>query len=110
MHVRGKGRIMKSTYNTKTKRLIATWGVGAAASVAPALLFAGAGTAHADDPCYGSLQGSYYCYANTPLQTPEQLEPAYTPVQPAFGYSALPQCSGGPLAAISGALSGDGCT
>jgi hypothetical protein len=39
---------MNTTHNTKTKRLIAAWGVAAAAAVAPALLFAGAGTAHAD--------------------------------------------------------------
>ena len=96
--------------NTKTKRLVAALGAAAAAAVAPALLFAGAGTAHADDPCYGLLQGSYYCSPEISSQTPEQLEPAYTPAQPAFGYNDLPQCSGGPLAAINGALSGEGCT
>ena len=101
---------MNTTHNTKTKRLIAALGVAAAAAVAPALLFAGAGTAHADDPCYGSLEGSYYCSpaAGINSQTPEQ--PAYTPAQPAFGYNDLPQCSGGGLAAISGALSGEGCS
>jgi hypothetical protein len=100
---------MNATHNTKTKRLIAALGA-AAAAVAPALLFAGAGTAHADDPCYGSLEGSYYCSpaAGINSQTPEQ--PAYTPAQPAFGYNDLPQCSGGGLAAISGALSGEGCS
>jgi hypothetical protein len=41
---------MNTTHNTKTKRLIAALGVAAAAAVAPALLFAGAGTAHAA-PC-----------------------------------------------------------
>ena len=41
---------MNTTHNTKTKRLIAAVGAVAAAAVAPALLFAGAGTAHAD-PC-----------------------------------------------------------
>jgi len=37
---------MNTTHNTKTKRLIAALGVAAAAAVAPALLFAVAGTAH----------------------------------------------------------------
>jgi hypothetical protein len=104
---------MNATHNTKTKRLMAALGVAAAAAVAPALLFAGVGTAHADDPCYdGSLAGSYYCSPASGInsQSPEQLEPAYTPVQPAFGYNDLPQCSGGPFAAIAGALSGEGCT
>jgi len=102
---------MNTTPNTKTKRLVAALGVAAAAAVAPALLFAGAGTAHADDSCYGgSLAGSYYCSpaAGINSQTPEQ--PAYTPVQPAFGYNDLPQCSGGVLPAITGALSGEGCS
>ena len=43
---------MNATHNTKTQRLIAALGVAAAAAVAPALLFAGAGTAHAA-PCSG---------------------------------------------------------
>ena len=101
---------MHITHNTQTKRLIAAVGVAAAAAVAPALLFAAAGTAHADDPCYGLLQGSYYCSPGISSQTPEPLGPSYTPAQPAFGFNNLPQCSGGPLAAISGALSGEGCT
>ncbi len=84
-----------------TGKLLAGVGVVAAAVVTPALLFAGAGTAHADDPCYGLLQGSYYCSPGISSQTPEQLEPAYTPAQPAFGYNDLPQCSGGPLADIN---------
>jgi hypothetical protein len=37
---------MNTTHNTKRKRLIAALGVAAAAAVAPALLFAGARTAH----------------------------------------------------------------
>ena len=37
---------MNTTHHTKTKRLIAALGLAAAAAVAPALLFAGAGTAH----------------------------------------------------------------
>ncbi|MBV8347850.1 MAG: hypothetical protein JOZ49_10055 [Mycolicibacterium sp.] len=52
---------MNITHDTKTKRLVAALGVAAAAAVAPALPFAGAGTAHADDACYGLLAGSYYC-------------------------------------------------
>jgi hypothetical protein len=99
---------MNATHGTKTKRLIAALGVAAAAAVAPELLFAGAGTAQADDPCFGSLQGSYYCSPASGI-SPQAPEPVYTPVQPAFGYNNLPQCSGGPLAAISGALSGEGC-
>ena len=50
---------MNTTHHTKTKWLVAAF--GAAAATVPASLFAGAGTAHADDPCYGALQGSYYC-------------------------------------------------
>lgn len=101
--------------NTKTKRLIAALGV-AAASVAPALLFAGAGTAHADDdPCYGSLAGSYYCSpaAGISPQTPSLVEPRPSWMGPTPGevaWSAVPQCSGGSLTAIVGSLSGDGCT
>jgi hypothetical protein len=91
-----------------TKRLVAALGIAAGAAVAPGLMFAGAGTAHADDPCYGSLQGSYYCSPASGIGS-QSPEPAYTPVQPAFGYGDLPQCSGGPLAAIDGALSGEGC-
>jgi hypothetical protein len=94
---------MNITHSTKAQLLIAALG-----AAVPALLFAGAGTALADDPCYGVMQGSYYCSpaagANSPA--PEQS----TPAQPAFGYNNLPQCSGGVLPAITGALSGDGCS
>ena len=41
---------MNATHDTKTKRLIAALGVTAAAAVTPAVLFIGAGTAHAE-PC-----------------------------------------------------------
>jgi hypothetical protein len=90
-----------------TKALIASFGVAAAAA-APALLFVGAGTANADD-CYGSMAYSYYC--SPASQSGGYSDPgiSYTPIQPAFGYGALPQCSGGGLAGIFGALSGDGC-
>jgi len=40
---------MITTHHTKTKRLKAALGVAAAAAVAPAVLLAGAGTAHACD-------------------------------------------------------------
>ena len=92
-----------------TKRVVASLGVAVAAAAAPAVLFVGSGTASADD-CYGSMAYSYYCspasqsggYSSDPGIS-------YTPIQPAFGYSSLPQCSGGGLAGIFGALSGDGC-
>jgi hypothetical protein len=41
---------VNTTHTTKTARLIAAFGAAAAAAVAPALLFVGAGTAQAD-PC-----------------------------------------------------------
>jgi hypothetical protein len=48
---KGRDNVKEINMNTtKTKRLIAAWGVAGAAAAAPALLFAGAGTAHADDP------------------------------------------------------------
>ena len=43
---------MNTTHNLKTKRLIAALGAAAAAAVTPALLFLGAGTAHADCSSY----------------------------------------------------------
>ena len=102
---------MNTTHNTKTKRLIAAVTV-AAAAVAPALLFAGAGTAHADDPCYdGSLAGSYYCSpasgAGVGSQAPE---PVFKPERPSWMgptpdqvlWNSLPQCSGGVLEALDG--------
>jgi hypothetical protein len=46
--------IMNTTQNTTTKRVVAALGVAAAAAVTPALLFAGAGTAHADCSCDAS--------------------------------------------------------
>ena len=100
---------MNTIHHAKTNRLVAVFlGVAAAAAVTPALLVAGAGTAHAD--CYsGDLQYSYYCSPASGAQGSGSLGPAYTPVQPAFGYNNLPGCSGGALSAIAGALSGDGC-
>lgn len=91
--------------NTRTNRLIAPLGVAATAVMAPALLFAGAATAHADDPCYdGSLAGSYYCSpasgAGLGSQTPEPVFQGPTPDQ--VLWNSLPQCSGGVLAALGG--------
>jgi hypothetical protein len=100
----------KTFPNTTTKQLFAVMGVVAGVALAPGLLFDDAGAALADDPCYGSMQGSYYCSPAAGINSPSSSEPAYTPVQPAFGYNNLPQCSGGALAAIDGALSGDGCS
>ena len=100
---------MNTTHHIKANRLVAAFlGLAAAAAVTPVLLVAGAGTAHAD--CYGGdLQYSYYCSPASGAQSSGSLGPVYTPVQPAFGYNNLPGCSGGALAAIAGALSGDGC-
>ena len=99
---------MNTSHHTKARRLIASLGVAAA----PALMFVGAGTAHADDPCSSYMQGTFYCYQQggmQEVQPPAPLEPSYTPVQSPFGYNNLPGCSGGGLAAIYGVLSGDGC-
>lgn len=101
---------MNTTHHIKANRLVAALlGVAAAAAVTPALLVAGAGTAHADDGCYGSLMYSYYCSPASGAQGSAEPGLSYTPVQPAFGYNNLPGCSGGALAAIAGVLSGDGC-
>ena len=95
---------MSTTYNSKTIRLLGVLGATAAAAIAPALLFAGAATAHADDACYdGSLAGSYYCspasgsgiYSQTP-------EPAFGPSAGQVMWNSLPQCTGGALAALDG--------
>lgn len=98
---------MNYTHSTKTKRLVAALGAAAAAAV-PALLFAGAGTAHADD-CYGALQYSYYCSPASGSGTGSVPGVQYAPAQPPFGFNNLPGCSGGGLAGIAGALSGEGC-
>jgi hypothetical protein len=92
---------MNATHNTKTKRLIAALGVAAAAAVTPALLFLGAGTAHADDPCYGELADSYYCSPGSGALSPEPVAPTYAPPSPNL-WSALPQCTGGVLEALDG--------
>src|SRR5437016_3112826 len=93
--------------NITTKRFIAAMGVAAAAAVTPALLFAGAGTAQADDSCYGELAYSYYCSpASSALDPsayiPEPLgPPASAPSSPGL-WSALPGCTGGVLEALDG--------
>jgi hypothetical protein len=91
---------MNVTRNTTT-RLIASLGVAAAGAITPALLFLSAGTAHADDPCYGDLAYSYYCSPASSAIDPQPVAPAYTPPSPNL-WAALPQCSGGVLAALGG--------
>jgi len=96
--------VMNITHDTNTKRLITALGVAAAAAVAPALLFAGVGTAHADDdPCYGSLQYSFYCSpaSGARSQAPEPLDPFSGPPS-VNGWNWLPGCTGGALAALDG--------
>ncbi len=92
---------MNTTHNLKTKRFIATFGVAAAAAVTPALLFAGAGTAHADDSCYTDLAYSYYCSPASGALNPEPVAPVYTAPSPDL-WSALPGCTGGVLTALDG--------
>src|ERR1700722_18592320 len=98
---------MNATHHTRPKLLVVALAAAAAAAVAPTLLFVGAGTAHADDSCYGPLQGSYYCSPAAGINSPSPQQ--VSPVQPAFGYNNLPGCSGGVLPALTGALSGEGC-
>jgi hypothetical protein len=89
---------MNTTHDTKTRRLIAAFGVAAGAAVTPALLFAGARTAHADDPCYGDLAYSYYCSPGAGALSPEPVAPAPAPSL----WTALPGCTGGVLEALDG--------
>ena len=90
---------MNTSHNAKTKRLIATLAVTAAAAVTPALFFAG--IAHADDPCYGALAYSYYCSPGISSQSPEPQGPFSGAPSPNL-WNALPQCTGGVLAALGG--------
>jgi len=95
-----------TTHNFKTKGLVAALGVAAAAAVTPAVLFAGAGTAQADDACYGELAYSYYCspasHADDPaLLYPAPEAPSYTPPSTNL-WSSLPGCTGGVLEALDG--------
>jgi hypothetical protein len=92
---------MNATRNTTTKRIFASLGVAAAGAVTPALLFLGAGTAHADDSCYGDLAYSYYCSPASGGSYSEPAAPAYTPPSPNL-WSALPGCTGGVLQALDG--------
>src|SRR5690242_6124619 len=71
---RREGHTM-TTHNFKAKGLVAALGVAAAAAVTPAVLFAGAGTAQADD-CYGELSYSYYCSPASSASDPSALYPA----------------------------------
>ena len=91
---------MNTIHILKPRRVVAALGVAAAAAVTPALLFVGAGTAHADD-CSGELAYSYYCSPASGALNPEPVAPAYTPPSPDL-WSALPQCTGGVLAALGG--------
>jgi hypothetical protein len=93
---------MNTIHGTKVKRVIAAFGVVGAAAVTPALLFVGAGTAHADDPCYGDLAYSYYCSpaSGAQNQAPE-LSPYSAPPSTNL-WPALPGCTGGVLEALDG--------
>jgi hypothetical protein len=88
---------MNAIHDTKTKRLIAALGA-AAAAVTPALLFAGAGPAQADDSCYGELAYSYYCSPGAGALNPEPVAPVPAPSL----WNALPGCTGGVLEALDG--------
>jgi uncharacterized membrane protein len=92
------------TLNNDTKRFIAAAGI-AAGAVAPALLLAGAATAHADD-CYdGSLAGSYYCSPASGSSAFGSVapDPVYQPTTiGSTMWNSLPGCSGGVLAALDG--------
>jgi hypothetical protein len=98
-----------TTIHSTTKRFVAAFGVAAGAAVAPALLFAGAGTAHADDPCFGELQYSFYCSpgATAPL-APSAPSTAPWDANPFQGppstnlWTSLPGCTGGVLEALDG--------
>jgi len=89
---------MNITHNIQSKRFIAALGVAAAAAVTPALLFVGAGTAYADDPCSGDFGYSYYCSPGAGALNPEPVAPAPAP----SSWSILPGCTGGVLAALDG--------
>jgi hypothetical protein len=69
---------MNTTHNTKTKR-VAALEVAAAAVMAPAALFVGAGTALAwpwgDNPCDGMLMDNGKCL-KFPPPPPEEIEPS----------------------------------
>ncbi|MGX9788844.1 hypothetical protein [Mycobacterium sp. MMS18-G62] len=105
---------MNTIHNIKTKGLIAAFGVAAAAAVAPALMLAGAATAHADtcssfdascspfptisDEQLGGVtaapgsMGGYTPQAETPLWPQPQ------PVPGASAWNNLPQSN--PITAI----------
>jgi hypothetical protein len=91
---------MKVTSTTRklTRFRYAATLLSALAAAAPALLLAGVGTAHADDPCYGDLAGSYYCSPASGASNPQPAAPIPAPSL----WNALPQCTGGVLAALDG--------
>ncbi|MBJ7339583.1 hypothetical protein [Mycolicibacterium sp.] len=98
---------MNTNHDTKTQRLIAAWGVAAVAAVAPALLFAGAATAHADecsndatscspfptisDSDLGSVYASPGSMGGYNAPAPQPLWPQPQPVPGASAWSSLPQ-------------------
>jgi len=70
---------MNTTHKIPSKRFLAVLGVVAAAAATPALLFAGAGTAHADDPCAWAREYSFYCSPGAGALNPEPVAPAPAP-------------------------------
>ncbi|MDT5018248.1 MAG: hypothetical protein QOD39_4408 [Mycobacterium sp.] len=93
---------MNTTHNTKTKRLIAALGAAAAGALTPALLLAGAGTAHADDSCYGDLAYSYYCSPASGAQSQVPESNPFSGPPSTNLWPALPGCTGGVLEALDG--------
>ena len=106
---------MNTTHNLKTKRLIAALGAAAAAAVTPALLFLGAGTAHADCSSYDASCSPFPSISDSDLGSvtsadpggptgynPQPLAPLWPQPQPVPGISAwnnLPQ-DNSPITAI----------
>ncbi|MDR3663071.1 MAG: hypothetical protein P4L86_22240 [Mycobacterium sp.] len=92
---------MNSIHRSTARRLIVSIGIVAAGAAAQILLPTGTGPAQAD-ACYGELQYSYYC---SPASGAQSQAPDLTPFSGAPStnlWPALPGCTGGPLAALSG--------
>jgi hypothetical protein len=92
---------MNIVHHSNAKRFIASFGIAAAAAVTPALFLAGAGTAHADDSCYGDLAYSYYCSPGASQSSPLPANP-FTAPAPAGLWPSLPGCTGGVIEAFDG--------
>jgi hypothetical protein len=91
---------MNTTHNAKTKRLVAALGA-AAAVVAPALLFAGAGTAHADcDPISGICTGDLGGFGPAPGPPMGMMPPA--DFVPPCSWGWLSVCQPGALGRLAG--------